>query len=31
MNGMPEGLRSVKGYIPWVGQVERKRAGGKLG
>jgi hypothetical protein len=31
MNGTPEGLRSVKGYIPWVGQVERKRAGGKLG
>jgi hypothetical protein len=31
MNGMPEGLRSVKGYIPWVGQVERKRAGGKSG
>jgi hypothetical protein len=31
MNGMPDGLRAVKGYIPWVGQVERKRAGGKLG
>jgi hypothetical protein len=29
MNGMPDGLRVVKGYIPWVGQVERKRAGGK--
>jgi hypothetical protein len=29
MNGMPKGLRSVKGYIPWVGQVKRKRAGGK--
>jgi hypothetical protein len=26
-----EGLRSVKGYIPWVGQVERKRVGGKSG
>jgi hypothetical protein len=21
---------SVKGYIPWVGQVERKRVGGKI-
>jgi hypothetical protein len=24
----PDGLRAVKGYIPWVGQVKRKRAGG---
>jgi hypothetical protein len=31
MNGVPKGLRSVKGYISWVGQVERKRFGGKLG
>jgi hypothetical protein len=23
-----DGLRAVKGYIPWVGQVKRKRAGG---
>jgi hypothetical protein len=30
MNGTPKGLRSVKGYIPWVGQVKRKRAGGKI-
>jgi len=29
MNGMPEGLGSVKGYIPWVRQAERKRDGGK--
>jgi hypothetical protein len=26
-----QGLRSVKGYIPWVGKVKRKRAGGKSG
>jgi hypothetical protein len=26
-----DGLRVVKGYIPWVGQVERKRVGGNLG
>jgi hypothetical protein len=31
MNGMPEGLISVNGYIPWVGQVERKRASEKSG
>jgi hypothetical protein len=31
MNGMLEGLRAMKGYIPWVGKVERKRADGKLG
>jgi hypothetical protein len=31
MNGIPEGLILVKGYIPWVGQVKRKRAGGKSG
>jgi hypothetical protein len=31
MNGIPEGLKSVKGYIPWVGKVKRKRAGGKSG
>jgi hypothetical protein len=31
MNGMPNGLRLVKGYIPCVGCVERKRFGGKLG
>jgi hypothetical protein len=29
MNGMPNGLRAVKGYIPWVGHVEGKRDGGK--
>jgi len=27
MNGMHNELREVKGYIPWVGQVKRKRAG----
>jgi hypothetical protein len=27
MNGIPDGIRLVKGYIPWVGQVKRKRAG----
>jgi hypothetical protein len=27
MNGMYEGMRLVNGYIPWVGKVERKRAG----
>jgi hypothetical protein len=31
MNGTPKGLRTVKGYIPWVRQVERKRVGGKSG
>jgi hypothetical protein len=31
MNGVPDGLRKVKGYIPWVGKVKRKRVGGKLG
>jgi hypothetical protein len=30
MNGTLDGLISVKGYIPWVGKVERKRASGKL-
>jgi hypothetical protein len=25
------GLRAVKGYIPWVGQVKRKRVGGNSG
>jgi hypothetical protein len=30
MNGMPDGLRAVKGYIPWVGQVKRKRVGGNF-
>jgi hypothetical protein len=25
MNGIPKGLRSVKGYIPWAGKVKRKR------
>jgi hypothetical protein len=29
MNGTSEGLRAVKGYIPWAGKVERKRVGGK--
>jgi hypothetical protein len=29
MNGIPEGLISVKGYIPWVRRVKRKRVGGK--
>jgi hypothetical protein len=28
MNGMLDGLRTVKGYIPWVGKVKRKRVGG---
>jgi hypothetical protein len=27
MNGMPDGMRVVKGYIPWVGR-SRGRAGG---
>jgi hypothetical protein len=31
MHGIPDGLGAVKGYIPWVGKVERKRVGGKLG
>jgi hypothetical protein len=31
MNGILDGLIVVKGYIPWVGQVERKRARGKFG
>jgi hypothetical protein len=31
MNGTPKEMRSVKGYIPWVGQSDRKRAGGKSG
>jgi hypothetical protein len=31
MNGTPLRIDIVKGYIPWVGQVERKRDGGKLG
>jgi hypothetical protein len=31
MNGTLEGLRSMNGYIPWVGQAERKRVGGKSG
>jgi hypothetical protein len=30
MNGMPDGLREVKGYISWVWQVRRKKVGGKL-
>jgi hypothetical protein len=30
MNGMLNGMRAVKGYIPWVGLVERKRASGKI-
>jgi len=29
MNGMPEGLISMKRCIPWVGQVKRKIDGGK--
>jgi hypothetical protein len=28
MNGTPNGLKVVKGYIPWVGQDESKRVGG---
>jgi hypothetical protein len=24
MNGTPDGLIEVKGYIPWVGKVKRK-------
>jgi hypothetical protein len=31
MNGTPDGMRAMKGYIPWVGHVERKKAGGKSG
>jgi hypothetical protein len=31
MNGTLEGWISVKGYIPWIVQVERKRVGGKSG
>jgi hypothetical protein len=31
MNGTLEGLISVKGYIPSVGQVKNKRDGGKSG
>jgi hypothetical protein len=31
MNGTPEVLISVKGYIPWVGKVKRKRFGRKIG
>jgi hypothetical protein len=27
---MHEGMRSMKGYIPWVGKFERKRIGGKI-
>jgi hypothetical protein len=29
MNGMSDGMREMKGYIAWVGHVERKRVGGK--
>jgi len=28
MNWMLDELREVKGYIPWVGKVKRKRARG---
>jgi hypothetical protein len=28
MNETSYGLRSMKGYIPWVGKVKKKRAGG---
>jgi hypothetical protein len=28
MNWILDGLIEVKGYIPWVGKVKRKRAGG---
>jgi hypothetical protein len=31
MNVMHDGLRAVKGYIPWVGQVKGKRTEGNLG
>jgi hypothetical protein len=31
MNGMLEGLRSMKGYFFWAGKVERKIIGGKIG
>jgi hypothetical protein len=31
MNVTLDGLRVVKRYIPWVGQVERKRDGKKIG
>jgi hypothetical protein len=31
MNGTPQGLISVKGYVSWVGKVKGKRSGGKLG
>jgi hypothetical protein len=29
MNGMSDGLREVKEYIPWVWQVEMNRDDGK--
>jgi hypothetical protein len=29
MDETPEELRSMKGYIHWVGQVKRKSVGGK--
>ena len=28
MNGIPDGMRVVNGYIPGFGQLERKRVGG---
>jgi hypothetical protein len=31
MNGMPDGLRAVKGYIPWVGKAKGKRVGRNSG
>jgi len=31
MNGIPNGLRAVKGYIPWDDKVNRKIDGGNLG
>jgi hypothetical protein len=31
MNGVPDGMRKVKGYIPWVGKGKRKRDGEKSG
>jgi hypothetical protein len=26
MDAMPDGMITIKGYIPWVGKVKRKRA-----
>jgi hypothetical protein len=31
MNEILNGMREVKGYIPWVGFIKRKRDGGNMG